>query len=115
VALDNNYAIWQAFNNQYWPAHYFIDAKGHIRGHHFGEGDYDKSEELIRQLLSEADAHDLPPAVSNIRRKALGFRRRNACEFSGNLYRHERAQHFVSSGGFGRGAVKSYSVPDSLI
>ena len=53
VALDNNYAIWQSFNNQYWPAHYFIDAKGHIRGHHFGEGDYDGSEELIRQLLSE--------------------------------------------------------------
>jgi thiol-disulfide isomerase/thioredoxin len=40
VAVDNNYAIWRAFNNQYWPAHYFIDAKGQIRHHHFGEGDY---------------------------------------------------------------------------
>ncbi len=48
VALDNDYAIWQRFNNQYWPAHYFIDAQGRIRGHHFGEGDYADSEQLIR-------------------------------------------------------------------
>ena len=41
VALDNNLKIWQAFNNQYWPAHYFIDAQGRIRHHHFGEGEYD--------------------------------------------------------------------------
>src|ERR1700722_17534692 len=40
VALDDNYSIWQGFNNQYWPAHYFIDAAGHIRGHHFGEGNF---------------------------------------------------------------------------
>jgi len=60
VALDNNYAIWQAFNNQYWPAHYFIDAQGQIRGHHFGEGDYADSEQLIRQLLSESGAKQLP-------------------------------------------------------
>jgi hypothetical protein len=44
VAIDNDYAIWRAFNNQCWPAHYFIDAKGRIRYHHFGEGDYDESE-----------------------------------------------------------------------
>jgi hypothetical protein len=43
VALDNNYAIWKAFNNQYWPAHYFVDAEGRVRGHHFGEGHYDES------------------------------------------------------------------------
>ena len=48
MALDNNYAIWKAFNNRYWPAHYFVDAQGRIRGHHFGEGDYDESERLIR-------------------------------------------------------------------
>src|SRR6478752_7331930 len=42
VALDNQYMIWRAFNNQYWPAHYFIDAKGQVRAHHFGEGEYDK-------------------------------------------------------------------------
>ncbi|SAI27587.1 thioredoxin [Bordetella ansorpii] len=56
VAIDNNYAIWRAFNNQYWPAHYFIDAQGRIRYHHFGEGDYDKSERVIQDLLREAGA-----------------------------------------------------------
>src|SRR5262249_25887069 len=54
VAIDNNYAIWRGFNNEYWPAHYFIDAQGRIRDHHFGEGDYDKSERVIQQLLAEA-------------------------------------------------------------
>ena len=54
VAIDNNFAIWRAFNNRYWPAHYFIDAKGRIRFHHFGEGEYQKSEQVIRQLLEEA-------------------------------------------------------------
>jgi thiol-disulfide isomerase/thioredoxin len=54
VAVDNNFALWRAFNNTYWPAHYFIDAKGQIRFHHFGEGDYEQSEQVIRQLLDEA-------------------------------------------------------------
>ena len=54
VAIDNDYAIWRAFNNQHWPAHYFIDAKGRIRHHHFGEGDYDESERVIQELLAEA-------------------------------------------------------------
>ncbi len=54
VAIDNNYAIWGAFNNQFWPAHYFIDAQGRIRHHHFGEGDYAESEKIIQQLLAEA-------------------------------------------------------------
>ncbi|HEX7816962.1 cytochrome c biogenesis protein DipZ [Dyella sp.] len=60
VALDNDYAIWKAFSNEYWPAHYFIDAKGQIRHHHFGEGDYAQSEDVIRQLLTEAGYKDLP-------------------------------------------------------
>lgn len=60
VALDNDYAIWRAFRNQYWPAHYFIDAQGRIRHHHFGEGDYARSEAVIRELLVEAGQADLP-------------------------------------------------------
>jgi cytochrome c biogenesis protein CcdA/thiol-disulfide isomerase/thioredoxin len=56
VAIDSNYAIWKAFNNQYWPAHYFIDKQGIIRYHHFGEGEYDKSEQVIQQLLKENNA-----------------------------------------------------------
>jgi cytochrome c biogenesis protein CcdA/thiol-disulfide isomerase/thioredoxin len=57
VALDSDYAIWKAFKNQYWPAHYFIDANGTIRYHHFGEGEYDESERVIQQLLKEKNAN----------------------------------------------------------
>jgi cytochrome c biogenesis protein CcdA/thiol-disulfide isomerase/thioredoxin len=53
VAIDSDYKIWKAFNNQYWPAHYFIDGKGRIRYHHFGEGEYEESERVIQQLLKE--------------------------------------------------------------
>ena len=63
VAIDNDYAIWRAFDNQYWPAHYFIDAQGRIRHHHFGEGDYDESERVIQQLLAEAGAPTVPSDV----------------------------------------------------
>ncbi|MBD9607004.1 MULTISPECIES: cytochrome c biogenesis protein DipZ [Pseudomonas] len=56
VAIDNNYAIWRAFDNQYWPAHYLIDAKGQVRYSHFGEGRYETQEQMIRQLLEEAKA-----------------------------------------------------------
>src|SRR4029077_18492147 len=54
VAIDNDYAVWKAFRNQAWPALYFIDAKGRVRHHHDGEGEYDRSERVIRQLLEEA-------------------------------------------------------------
>jgi cytochrome c biogenesis protein CcdA/thiol-disulfide isomerase/thioredoxin len=56
VAIDNNYAIWRNFDNQYWPAHYIIDAKGQVRYTHFGEGSYDTQEKMIQQLLEEARA-----------------------------------------------------------
>jgi thiol-disulfide isomerase/thioredoxin len=56
VAVDSNYAIWRAFKNEYWPAHYFIDARGTIRHHHFGEGQYEESERVIRELLREKNA-----------------------------------------------------------
>jgi thiol-disulfide isomerase/thioredoxin len=54
IAIDNDFAIWRAFSNQYWPANYFVDAQGRIRFHHFGEGEYEKSEQVIQQLLAEA-------------------------------------------------------------
>ena len=60
VAMDNDYAIWQAFDNQYWPADYFIDAQGRIRAHHFGEGDYRQDEDILRELLGEAGDKHLP-------------------------------------------------------
>jgi len=61
VAIDNNYAIWRNFDNQYWPAHYIIDAKGQVRYTHFGEGSYETQEKVIQQLLDEAKA--AAPAV----------------------------------------------------
>ena len=56
VAIDNNYAIWRNFDNQYWPAHYLIDAQGQVRYTHFGEGSYETQEKVIQQLLEEAKA-----------------------------------------------------------
>ena len=54
IAIDNEHAIWRAFRNQAWPALYFVDAKGQIRHHHFGEGEYEQSETTIQQLLVAA-------------------------------------------------------------
>jgi thiol-disulfide isomerase/thioredoxin len=63
IAIDSDYRIWRAFNNQYWPALYFVNAQGHIRHHQFGEGEYEQSELIIQQLLAEAGngafTHDL--------------------------------------------------------
>jgi thiol-disulfide isomerase/thioredoxin len=64
VAVDNEYAVWNAFANQYWPALYLADAEGKIRHHHFGEGGYERSERAIRHLLVNAGAEDLPPEVT---------------------------------------------------
>jgi cytochrome c biogenesis protein CcdA/thiol-disulfide isomerase/thioredoxin len=55
VAIDNNYTIWRAYKNQYWPAHYFIDKNGRVRHHHFGEGKYEESEKVIQDLLGEKE------------------------------------------------------------
>ena len=63
VALDSNHAIWDAFHNEYWPAHYFIDATGKVRYEHFGEGEYDQSERWIQQLLKEAHATPMPASA----------------------------------------------------
>jgi thiol-disulfide isomerase/thioredoxin len=54
IAVDSDYAIWRAFHNEYWPALYFVDAQGHIRHQQFGEGEYQRSEQMIQQLLIEA-------------------------------------------------------------
>jgi thiol-disulfide isomerase/thioredoxin len=59
VVIDSDYAIWTAFENHYWPALYFVGANGHLRGHHFGEEDYERSERTIQRLLTEAGAGDV--------------------------------------------------------
>jgi cytochrome c biogenesis protein CcdA/thiol-disulfide isomerase/thioredoxin len=56
VVIDPNYDIWRAWNNQYWPAAYFVDAKGRVRYHHFGEGKYEEQDAVVRKLLAEAKA-----------------------------------------------------------
>jgi hypothetical protein len=56
VPLDNDYAIWKAFHNQFWPADYLVDTAGHIRYHHFGEGKYGETETRIQELLKETNA-----------------------------------------------------------
>jgi cytochrome c biogenesis protein CcdA/thiol-disulfide isomerase/thioredoxin len=116
VALDNDYAIWQAFNNQYWPAHYFIDASGHVRAHHFGEGNYDESEQIIRTLLTEAGQSDLPPPGMG-GAKAVGVQAPpdEAHDQSPETYvGYRRAENFASSGGFVQDQAHVYSAPAAL-
>jgi cytochrome c biogenesis protein CcdA/thiol-disulfide isomerase/thioredoxin len=111
VAIDNDYAIWRAFNNQYWPAHYFIDAKGRIRHHHFGEGEYDESERVIQQLLAEAGHPQVSSNIVNV--TGIGAQQAsadlNAVESPETYLGYERAENFISPGGFVRDASHTYA------
>ncbi|PTT43441.1 cytochrome C biogenesis protein, partial [Stenotrophomonas sp. HMWF022] len=117
VALDNQYSIWRAFNNRYWPAHYFIDAKGNIRGHQFGEGNYAHSEQVIRRLLVEAGKTDLPPPADPAAADLQGVATQADM---GNLRSpetylgHARAEQFASPGGQRADAVFGYTLPSTL-
>ena len=66
IAVDTDYAIWRAFDNEYWPALYFIDAQGRIRNHQFGEGEYERSERFIQQLLAEAGHTDVDRSLVSV-------------------------------------------------
>jgi len=66
IAIDNNYAVWNAFNNEYWPALYFIDAKGHVRHHQFGEGEYQQCEVVLKQLLKEAGDNGITQGLVSV-------------------------------------------------
>src|SRR5581483_11722010 len=66
IPIDSNGSIWSAFRNEYWPADYLIDAKGRVRYHHFGEGDYDKSERVIQTLLKENGATGLDESFVHV-------------------------------------------------
>jgi cytochrome c biogenesis protein CcdA/thiol-disulfide isomerase/thioredoxin len=116
VALDNDYAIWQGFSNQYWPAHYFIDATGQIRGHHFGEGDYQESERIIRELLTDAGASDLPPAGSDpVIATGVQAAADEAQDRSPETYvGFGRAENFRSPGGFVQDQPQHYTAPTDL-
>ncbi|MGB3867019.1 MAG: thioredoxin family protein, partial [Xanthobacteraceae bacterium] len=109
VAIDNNYAIWRAFDNQYWPAHYFIDAEGRIRHHHFGEGDYDNSERIIQMLLSQA-GHKLKTAdlVSVRATGAEAAPDMDRVKSPETYLGYARAENFVSPGGAARDTRHTY-------
>ena len=116
VALDNDYAIWQGFNNQYWPAHYFIDGSGRIRSHHFGEGEYANSEQIIRRLLTEAGYRDLPaegavPAAAGGVQAAGDEQHVRSPE---TYVGYARAERFASSGGLMPERSQNYQAPAAL-
>jgi cytochrome c biogenesis protein CcdA/thiol-disulfide isomerase/thioredoxin len=116
VALDNDYAIWQGFNNQYWPAHYFIDAAGQIRAHHFGEGDYQGSERIIRRLLTEAGVTNLPAAgFEPLQGAGVQAAADETQDQSPETYvGFARAQNFSSPGGFVQDRPQRYGAPGAL-
>jgi cytochrome c biogenesis protein CcdA/thiol-disulfide isomerase/thioredoxin len=115
VAMDNDYRIWRSFNNEYWPAHYFIDATGKLRFHHFGEGGYDESENWIRTLLEEANHKPLPGSPTQI--AASGA---EAAADSGDVQSPEtyvgyhRAENFASPSGFNQNEPQVYEAPANL-
>ena len=110
VAIDSNYAIWRAFANQYWPAHYFIDAEGRIRHHHFGEGDYEESERIIQTLLTEAGKNAVSSGVVSVKASGAEAASDAASVRSPETYiGYERAENFVSPGGVVRDKPHSYT------
>src|ERR1700748_2546172 len=105
VVLDNNLAIWNAFSNQYWPAHYFIDAKGKVRFEHFGEGEYDQSERWIQELLKEANAKSMPASTVSVHGQGVQAAADVSEVRSPETYvGYARADQFSSPGGVKKGA-----------
>jgi thiol-disulfide isomerase/thioredoxin len=115
VALDNDYAVWSAFDNHYWPALYFADVQGQIRHHHFGEGEYQQSEMVIQNLLTEAGSagvsHDpVSPDASGIEAPADWVTLRSPENYVG----YERTENFASPGGLVPGRPHAYEAPAGL-
>jgi thiol-disulfide isomerase/thioredoxin len=115
VAIDNDYAIWRAFDNHYWPALYFVDARGRVRGHHFGEGEYDQSEQLIQRLLAEAGAalvgdSLVPVDASGVEAPADWSNLRSTENYVG----YERTENFASPGGAALDRRRLYTAPTRL-
>ncbi|QFZ86797.1 redoxin domain-containing protein [Variovorax paradoxus] len=116
VALDNDFAIWRGFDNQAWPAFYFVDAQGRIRHHQFGENRYDKAEQVIQQLLAEAGqaqvAGGLVAPLGQGTQAAPGAEPAQ----SGETYLgHARAHGFASPGGIARDRAKAYESAASML
>jgi thiol-disulfide isomerase/thioredoxin len=109
VAIDNDYAIWHAFGNHYWPALYFVDADGVIQDHHFGEGRYKESERVIQRLL-EIDREPVPVVGTGVEAEADWGNLRTPETYLG----YERGENFASPGGAALGVRRSYDLPARL-
>ncbi|MGB8924678.1 MAG: cytochrome c biogenesis protein DipZ [Pseudomonas sp.] len=115
VAIDNDYRIWRAFNNEYWPAHYFADAQGRIRYHHFGEGDYAESERVIQQLLREAGAKTVADGLINADAQGVQQAPDMNQVLSPETYvGYQRAEHFVPETSLVPDKVATYNPPANL-
>ena len=100
VAIDSDYKVWRAFDNEYWPAHYFIDAQGRIRYHHFGEGEYDESEHVIQRLLTEAGNNNIPTGLVSVNGAGAEAAPSASDDHSPETYLgYNRAENFDSPGG----------------
>lgn len=115
VAMDNEYAVWRAFHNEYWPALYFVDAQGHVRATKFGEGDYDQSERAIQQLLTRAGAGGfgrelVSVDVSGAELRADWDNLRSPETYVG----YERTERFASPGGLKARKCHTYALPARL-
>jgi thiol-disulfide isomerase/thioredoxin len=110
VAVDNDYEIWRAFSNNYWPALYFVDREGVIRDHHFGEGRYEESERVIGQLLGLAP-QDLVTVDGEGDEAEADWARLNSPE---TYLGYERTGNFAWPGDVGLGEARVYAAPDRL-
>jgi cytochrome c biogenesis protein CcdA/thiol-disulfide isomerase/thioredoxin len=99
VAVDNDYAIWRGFENEYWPAHYFIDAEGRIRHHHFGEGNYDESEKVIQRLLAEAGRANVAAGIVSVNASGAEAAAQGDVKSPETYLGYMRAENFISPGG----------------
>jgi cytochrome c biogenesis protein CcdA/thiol-disulfide isomerase/thioredoxin len=104
VVQDNNFSTWRAYDNNYWPAKYFVDKEGNIRSTHFGEGEYDESERIIRELLLETGADNLPQSVSNPQYQINARTPELYLGFS-------RSEYLVSNEKTTRNKIAAYSAP----
>jgi thiol-disulfide isomerase/thioredoxin len=115
IAIDSDYAIWSAFKNKYWPALYFVDARGRVRHHQFGEGDYERSERVIQQLLAESQNGD--GATDLVAVKGLGFEAAadwNELGSPENYLGYARTLNFASPGGVVLDKAHVYEIPTRL-
>jgi thiol-disulfide isomerase/thioredoxin len=115
VALDSDYAIWEAFSNQYWPAVYIADAEGRIRHHHFGEGGYEECERIVQQLLREAGSDAIPDDFVSVADDGLEAQADWSTLESPETYLgYRQAQNFASPGGAERDEPRTYVAPEQL-